>query len=62
MGYFNPMMAYGFDKLAAETKEAGADGFIIVDLPVSVDHRKTHWHVLYRVPWVFEHLSSAARS
>jgi tryptophan synthase alpha subunit len=40
MGYFNPMMAYGFDKLAAETKEAGADGFIIVDLPVSVDHRK----------------------
>lgn len=34
MGYLNPMLAYGFDKLAAETKEAGADGFIIVDLPV----------------------------
>eukprot|EP00037_Helgoeca_nana_P017453 m.165486 g.165486 ORF g.165486 m.165486 type:complete len:688 (+) comp23999_c0_seq4:100-2163(+) len=38
MGYFNPMMAYGFDKLAAETKEAGADGFIIVDLPGESSH------------------------
>lgn len=33
MGYLNPMLAYGFQKLAKEAQEAGADGFIIVDLP-----------------------------
>eukprot|EP00041_Stephanoeca_diplocostata_P018209 m.379570 g.379570 ORF g.379570 m.379570 type:complete len:692 (+) comp20956_c1_seq1:169-2244(+) len=33
MGYLNPMLAYGFENLAKETQEAGADGFIIVDLP-----------------------------
>eukprot|EP00036_Acanthoecidae_sp_10tr_P010006 CAMPEP_0182916712 /NCGR_PEP_ID=MMETSP0105_2-20130417/1108_1 /TAXON_ID=81532 ORGANISM="Acanthoeca-like sp., Strain 10tr" /NCGR_SAMPLE_ID=MMETSP0105_2 /ASSEMBLY_ACC=CAM_ASM_000205 /LENGTH=686 /DNA_ID=CAMNT_0025053677 /DNA_START=36 /DNA_END=2096 /DNA_ORIENTATION=- len=38
MGYVNPMLAYGFDKLAAETKEAGADGFIMVDLPGEASH------------------------
>jgi tryptophan synthase len=33
MGYFNPFFKYGVDKLCADTKEAGADGFIVVDLP-----------------------------
>lgn len=33
MGYFNPFLQYGIDKLCRETKEAGADGFIVVDLP-----------------------------
>ena len=33
MGYFNPFYQYGADKLCADTKEAGADGFIVVDLP-----------------------------
>ena len=33
MGYYNPMLAYGFDKLAKETAAAGGNGFIIVDLP-----------------------------
>lgn len=33
MGYYNPFRAYGFAKLAQDAKEAGADGFIIVDLP-----------------------------
>ena len=33
MGYFNPFFQYGAEKLCAETKEAGADGFIVVDLP-----------------------------
>mmetsp|Transcript_23470 Transcript_23470/g.49299 ORF Transcript_23470/g.49299 Transcript_23470/m.49299 type:complete len:764 (+) Transcript_23470:98-2389(+) len=33
MGYVNPFLQYGEDKLCADTKEAGADGFIVVDLP-----------------------------
>lgn len=33
MGYYNPFYQYGIDKLCEETKAAGADGFIVVDLP-----------------------------
>lgn len=33
MGYLNPLLAYGVDKLAADASKAGVDGFIIVDLP-----------------------------
>lgn len=33
MGYYNPFLQYGIDKLCEETKKAGADGFIVVDLP-----------------------------
>ena len=33
MGYVNPFMQYGEDRLCSEAKEAGADGFIVVDLP-----------------------------
>jgi tryptophan synthase len=33
MGYYNPFLQYGIDKLCEETKAAGADGFIVVDLP-----------------------------
>jgi tryptophan synthase len=33
MGYCNPFFQYGAEKLCKETKEAGADGFIVVDLP-----------------------------
>jgi tryptophan synthase len=33
MGYYNPFYQYGADRLCKETKEAGADGFIVVDLP-----------------------------
>jgi len=33
MGYFNPFLQYGVEKLCEDTKEAGADGFIVVDLP-----------------------------
>ncbi|NWF63548.1 MAG: tryptophan synthase subunit alpha [Chloroflexi bacterium] len=34
MGYYNPMLAYGLEKFIREAKEAGADGFIIPDLPM----------------------------
>lgn len=33
MGYFNPLLAYGLERLAREAAEAGADGFIVPDLP-----------------------------
>ena len=33
MGYYNPFLQYGVDKLCEDTKAAGADGFIVVDLP-----------------------------
>ena len=33
MGYYNPFLAYGLDKLMEDSKNAGIDGFIVVDLP-----------------------------
>jgi tryptophan synthase alpha chain len=32
-GYANPFFIYGFEKLCADAAEAGADGFLVVDLP-----------------------------
>jgi tryptophan synthase alpha chain len=34
MGYYNPMLAYRLEKFIRDAKEAGADGFIIPDLPM----------------------------
>ncbi len=34
MGYYNPMLAFGLERFAAEAARAGADGFIIPDLPM----------------------------
>jgi tryptophan synthase alpha chain len=34
MGYFNPILAYGLEKFIRDSREAGADGFIIPDLPL----------------------------
>lgn len=33
MGYYNPLLAYGVEKVCADAKAAGVSGFIIVDLP-----------------------------
>ncbi|WVQ95504.1 tryptophan synthase, beta subunit [Kwoniella sp. CBS 9459] len=33
MGYYNPILAYGEEKAVQDAKEAGANGYIIVDLP-----------------------------
>ncbi|KAG6837272.1 bifunctional tryptophan synthase trp1 [Arthromyces matolae] len=33
MGYYNPLLAYGEDKAIQDAAEAGASGFIMVDLP-----------------------------
>jgi tryptophan synthase alpha chain len=37
MGYYNPIYVYGVDKFLVDAKAAGADGFIIVDLPPEED-------------------------
>jgi tryptophan synthase alpha chain len=34
MGYYNPMLAYGLEKFVCDAFDAGADGFIIPDLPL----------------------------
>lgn len=34
MGYFNPMLAYGMEKLAADAAAVGIAGFIVPDLPI----------------------------
>ncbi|PZN94616.1 MAG: tryptophan synthase subunit alpha [Alphaproteobacteria bacterium] len=33
MGYFNPILAYGLARFAADARAAGLDGTIVVDLP-----------------------------
>jgi tryptophan synthase alpha chain len=33
MGYYTPLLAYGLERLAGEAAEAGADAFIVPDLP-----------------------------
>ncbi len=33
MGYYNPMLAYGLEKFICDAADAGADGFIVPDLP-----------------------------
>ena len=33
MGYVNPMLAYGLEKLVTDAAAAGVDGFIVPDLP-----------------------------
>ena len=37
MGYYNPIHSYGVERFLADAKRAGADGFIIVDLPPEMD-------------------------
>lgn len=33
MGYYNPILKFGLDKIFAQAEESGVDGFLIVDLP-----------------------------
>ncbi len=34
MGYYNPVLAFGLAKFVSEARAAGADGFIVPDLPM----------------------------
>ena len=33
MGYYNPLLIYGEERMVQDAREAGVNGFIIVDLP-----------------------------
>lgn len=33
MGYYNPLLSYGEERLLKDCKEANVNGFIVVDLP-----------------------------
>ena len=33
MGYYNPILSYGEERLLTDCRKAGVNGFIIVDLP-----------------------------
>jgi tryptophan synthase len=33
MGYYNPLLSYGEERAVKDAKEAGINGFIVVDLP-----------------------------
>ncbi len=37
MGYFNPIYVYGIDRFLSDARDAGVDGFIVVDLPPEMD-------------------------
>ncbi len=41
MGYFNPILAYGPERFAADAAAAGLDGTIVVDLPPEEDGELT---------------------
>ncbi|KAI9480549.1 MAG: tryptophan synthase beta subunit-like PLP-dependent enzyme [Benjaminiella poitrasii] len=38
MGYYNPILAYGEEKMVKDCKEAGVNGYILVDLPPEESH------------------------
>jgi tryptophan synthase len=38
MGYYNPILAYGEDEMVRDCKEAGVNGYILVDLPPEESH------------------------
>ena len=37
MGYYNPFLQYGLERLAKDAKKAGVQGFIVPDLPLNED-------------------------
>ncbi|CEP11472.1 hypothetical protein [Parasitella parasitica] len=38
MGYYNPILAYGEEEMVRDCKQAGVNGFILVDLPPEESH------------------------
>ncbi|KII89148.1 hypothetical protein PLICRDRAFT_40783 [Plicaturopsis crispa FD-325 SS-3] len=51
MGYYNPILSYGEDKAIQDAYEAGANGFIMVDLPpeeaITFREKCTRSHISY---------------
>lgn len=46
MGYYNPILAYGEENMVKDCKEAGVNGYILVDLPPEESH--TFRNICYR--------------
>lgn len=42
-GYFNPMFHYGCERFAADAKQAGVDGLLVVDLPPEEAEELLKW-------------------
>ena len=72
MGYYNPIYVYGVDPFLVDAREAGVDGFIVVDLPPEEENElcipalKADMNFIYltapttddeRLPRVVEHAS-----
>lgn len=47
MGYYNPVLRYGEEKLLHDCKEAGVHGFVLVDLPIEEAARFRKFCVSY---------------
>lgn len=43
MSYYNPILSYGEEKMIRDAKEAGVNGFIIVDLPPEEAIKFRNW-------------------
>lgn len=43
MGYYNPILRYGEEKMIRDAKEAGVNGFLIVDLPPEEAIKFRNW-------------------
>ncbi|KAH8824630.1 bifunctional tryptophan synthase TRP1 [Flagelloscypha sp. PMI_526] len=50
MGYYNPVFVYGFERAISEAADAGANGFIMADLP---PEEATPFRVKCREHWLF---------
>ncbi|PSN61210.1 hypothetical protein BS50DRAFT_604187 [Corynespora cassiicola Philippines] len=52
MGYYNPLLSYGEERMLQDAKEAGANGFIIVDLPPEEALRFRNYCTSYGLSYV----------
>lgn len=52
MGYYNPILKFGVEKFLKAAKQAGADGFIIVDIPFEEEAEFTIHSDKYDLPLI----------
>ncbi|KAK0327970.1 anthranilate synthase / indole-3-glycerol phosphate synthase [Friedmanniomyces endolithicus] len=52
MGYYNPLLAYGEERILQDAKKAGVNGFIMVDLPPEEAVRFRHHCTNYGLSYV----------
>lgn len=52
MGYYNPILKFGVEKFLKASKQAGADGFIIVDIPFEEEKEFTVYSDKYDLPLI----------